>query len=176
MTEAIGKAKNQRELRQALRACSGHFMAAGLFSAAINILYLASPIYMLQVYDRVLSSSSVPTLLMLTLALVIALLAMALLDNVRARILIRVGIRLDRLLGRRVMSARVREAISLPASARGQPLRDFDSFRQFITGSGVYALFDAPWAPIFILVIALLHPVLGLLALVFAAILLCLAV
>jgi len=176
MTDGIGKARNRSELGQALHACSGYFVAAGLFSAAINILYLASPLYMLQVYDRVLSSSSVPTLLMLTLALVIALLAMAMLDNIRARILIRVGIRLDRLLARRVMSAMVREANSLQGSARGQPLRDFDSFRQFITGSGVYTLFDAPWAPIFILVIALLHPVLGLCALVFAAVLLCLAV
>src|SRR5205809_6526969 len=105
MTDVIGKAKNQRELRHALRACSGHFTAAGLFSAAINILYLASPIYMLQVYDRVLSSSSMPTLLMLTLALVIALLAMAMLDNIRSRVLIRVGMRLDRLLSRRVLGA-----------------------------------------------------------------------
>src|SRR6266481_6971131 len=120
--------KKFSELRQAIAACRGYFWAAGLFSAAINILYLASPLYMLQVYDRVLSSGSVPTLLMLTLALVIALLAMAMLDNIRARILIRVGIRLDRLLARRVMSAMVREANSLQGSARGQPLRDFDSF------------------------------------------------
>src|SRR5262249_42851073 len=118
----------------------------------------------------------VPTLLMLTLALLIALLAMAMLDNIRARILIRVGIRLDRLLARRVMGAMVREANSPQGSARGQPLSDFDSFRQFITGSGGYTLLNAPWARIFILVIALLHPVLGLCALVFAAILLCLAV
>src|SRR6266481_1202963 len=147
MTDGIGRARNRSELGQALHACSGYFVAAGLFSAAINILYLASPLYMLQVYDRVLSSSSVATLVMLTLALLLALLTMAALDNIRARILIRAGIRLDRLLAGRVMTAMVRHANALRGSAQGQPLRDLDTFRQFITSNGIHVLFDAPWAP-----------------------------
>src|SRR6476659_523487 len=103
----------QRDFLAALRACGPHFASAALFSFGINVLYLASPLYMLQVYDRVLSSSSVPTLLMLSLALIVALLAMAALDDIRARILIRAGIRLDRLLAGRVMAAMVKEANSL---------------------------------------------------------------
>lgn len=163
------------ELREALGSCRSYFWPVGLFSAAINILCLASPLYMLQVYDRVISSGSVPTLLMLTVALLIALGAMAALDGVRAHVLIRVGLRLDRLLSGRVMAALVKQTNAIPGAGRGQALRDFDSFRQFITGSSVYALCDAPWAPIYIAVIALLHPALGLLALGCALILLALA-
>ena len=163
------------ELRQALGACRGYFWSVGLFSAAINVLYLASPLYMLQVYDRVVSSASVPTLLMLTVALLIALGAMAALDGVRARILIRAGLRLDRLLSGRVMAALVKQTNAVPGAGRSQALRDFDGFRQFITGNSLYTLCDAPWAPIYIAVIALLHPLLGLLALGCALILLALA-
>jgi ATP-binding cassette subfamily C protein len=163
------------ELRQALRACSPYFLSTALFSAAINILYLASPLYMLQVYDRVVTSGSTSTLIMLTLALMIALLAMAVLDQIRARILIRAGPRLDRLLSSRIMEALVRQANAIPGTGRSQTLRDLDTFRQFITGSGIYMLFDTPWAPIYILVLALLNPLLGLLALIFALVLLALA-
>jgi len=168
-------ARKFSELRQALGACRGYFWSVGLFSAAINVLYLASPLYMLQVYDRVVSSGSVPTLLMLTVALLIALSAMAALDWVRARILIRAGLRFDRLLSSRVMAAVVKQANATPGTSRSQALRDFDTFRQFITGNALYALCDAPWAPIYIVVITLLHPLLGALALGCALILLVLA-
>jgi PrtD family type I secretion system ABC transporter len=171
----MAHSKTYSELRRALGACRGYFWAVGLFSAAINVLYLASPLYMLQVYDRVVSSGSMPTLVMLTVVLLLALGAMAALDHVRARILIRVGLRLDRLLSSRVMAAIVKQANTVPGAGRGQALRDFDSFRQFITGNALYTLCDTPWAPIYIAVIALLHPVLGLLALCFALILLGLA-
>lgn len=163
------------ELRQAVRACSSHFLPAALFSAGVNILYLASPIYMLQVYDRVVPSGSVSTLVMLTLALLLALGVMAALDFVRAQILIRAGVRLDRVLSERVMAAMVRQANAAPGAGRSQTLRDLDTFRQFITGNSFYALFDAPWAPLYIAVIALLHPLLGGVALAFAVILLSLA-
>src|SRR5258708_5089911 len=172
---AMTNARKFSELRQALGACRGYFWSVGLFSAAINILYLASPLYMLQVYDRVVSSGSVPTLIMLTLALLIALGAMAALDGVRARILIRAGLRFDRLWSGRVMAAVVRQANAVPGASRSQALRDFDTFRQFITGNALYALCDAPWAPFYIAVITLLHPLLGALALGFALILLALA-
>jgi ATP-binding cassette, subfamily C, bacterial len=167
--------RQYNELRRALGSCHSYFWAVGLFSAAINILYLASPLYMLQVYDRVVSSASVPTLLMLTLALLIALGTMAALDGLRARILIRAGLRLDRLLSGRIVAALVKQANAVPGAGRAQELRDFDSFRQFITGGSIYALCDAPWAPIYIAVIALLHPALGLLAFGCALILLALA-
>jgi ATP-binding cassette subfamily C protein len=163
------------EMRRAVRACYPYFIPAALFSAGVNILYLASPIYLLQVYDRVVSSGSVPTLVMLTVALVIALLAMAGLDHARARVLVRAGLRLDRLLSARVMAAMVRQVNTLPSAAKSQGLRDLDTARQFLTGSSFYALFDAPWAPLYIAVMALLHPLLGALGLAFALILLALA-
>jgi ATP-binding cassette subfamily C protein len=166
---------NLSELRRAVRGCGSYFLPAAVFSAGVNILYLASPIYMLQVYDRVVSSGSVPTLVMLTLALLLALLVMAALDCLRAQILIRAGVRLDRVLSERVMAAMVRQANAAPGAGRSQALRDLDTFRQFVTSSSFYALFDAPWAPLYIALIALLHPLLGGLALAFAVILLGLA-
>src|SRR5215510_3611777 len=93
------------EVRDVLRTCRSYFLSVGIFSLAINLLYLASPLYMLQVYDRVISSSSVVTLVMLTIALIVSLAALAALDVVRARVLTRASIRLDRLLAGRVVTA-----------------------------------------------------------------------
>jgi ATP-binding cassette, subfamily C, bacterial len=135
-----------------------------MFSLAINLLYLAGPLYMLQVYDRVISSASEVTLVMLTIALLIAFLALAGLDAVRARVLTRASIRLDQKIAARVMTAIINRSASF-GGARSQLLRDFDTFRQFITGMGVHAVFDLPWAPIYIAVIFVLHPALGAFAL-----------
>ena len=148
------------ELRRLLRESRGYFVTAAVFSLAINLLYLASPLYMLQVYDRVISSASEITLVMLTIALLLALLALAGLDAVRARVLTRASIRLDRLIAGRVITA-IFDRASASGGARSQLLRDFDTFRQFITGAGIHAVFDLPWAPIYILVIFALHPLLG---------------
>jgi ABC-type protease/lipase transport system fused ATPase/permease subunit len=156
--------KKSDEIRRVLQACRGYFVTAGAFSLGINLLYLAAPLYMLQVYDRVISSASEVTLVMLTLALLMALLALAGLDAVRARVLTRASIRLDRLLAGRIMSAIIEGSQNL-GGARSQLLRDFDTFRQFITGMGIHAIFDMPWAPIYIAVIFLLHPLLGAFAL-----------
>src|SRR5215510_6743623 len=114
----MAQLKTENELWGVVRGCSSYFLPTALFSAGINVLYLASPIYMLQVYDRVVPSGSVPTLVMLTLALVLALGVMAALDFVRAQILIRAGVRLDRLLSGRVMAAMVRQANVAPGVGR----------------------------------------------------------
>src|SRR5213080_536227 len=156
--------KKTDELRRVIESCRTYFVTAGAFSLAINLLYLAAPLYMLQVYDRVISSSSEVTLVMLTFALIMALLALAGLDAVRARVLTRASIRLDRLLAGRIMSAIIDGAQNL-GGARSQLLRDFDTFRQFVTGMGIHAIFDLPWAPIYIAVIFVLHPFLGAFAL-----------
>jgi len=156
--------KRPDEFRQALQACQSYFVTAATFSLAINLLYLAGPLYMLQVYDRVISSASEITLLMLTLALLLAFMALAGLDAVRARVLTRTSIRLDRKIAPRVMTAIIDHSARL-GGARSQLLRDFDTFRQFITGSGIHAVFDLPWAPIYIAVIFALHPFLGAFAL-----------
>ncbi|TAJ35850.1 MAG: type I secretion system permease/ATPase [Reyranella sp.] len=156
--------KRPVELPRMLRTCSGYFMTALMFSLAINLLYLAGPLYMMQVYDRVISSASETTLVMLTLALLMAYVVLASLDSVRARVLTRAGVRLDQRIAARIMKAIIhRPAAS--GGARSQLLRDFDTFRQFITGTGIHAIFDLPWAPIYIAVIFMLHPVLGAFAL-----------
>ncbi|HWE71837.1 MAG TPA: type I secretion system permease/ATPase [Stellaceae bacterium] len=157
-----------------LKACRRYFVTVAIFSLAINLLYLATPLYMLQMYDRVVPSSSIITLVMLTAVLLVALLALAVLDIVRSGILSRAGVRLDRLLGARIVTAVIDNA-SVAGGARSQPLRDADTFRQFITGAGIHAVFDLPWAPIYIAVIFLLHPLLGGFALACAFILLALA-
>ncbi|HEY3916643.1 MAG TPA: type I secretion system permease/ATPase [Stellaceae bacterium] len=157
-----------------LQACRSYFVTVAIFSLAINLLYLTTPLYMLQMYDRVVPSGSIVTLVMLTIALLIALLALAVLDVVRAQVLGRAGIRLDRLMAARVMAA----VIDNPAAAggaRSQPLRDSDTFRQFVTGPGIHAVFDLPWGPIYIAVIFMLHPLLGGFALACAFILLAMA-
>jgi ATP-binding cassette, subfamily C, bacterial len=167
--QAPGKAADAR----ILGAARGYFLAAGLFSLAINLLYLAGPLYMLQVYDRVISSGSVPTLVMLSLALLIAYGALAALDVVRGRILARAGLRLDAMLANRVVAATLAQGVG--GAARSQPLRDLDTVRQFVTGQGINALFDLPWAPIYIAVIFMLHPALGAFALASVVVLIAMA-
>lgn len=148
------------ELAQALRSCQRYFTTAGLFSLGINLLYLAAPLYMLQVYDRVITSASKTTLVMLTIALLIAFVTLAGLDMVRARVLGRAGVRLDRLLGARVLAATFGQA-SRGDGVGSQTLRDFDSVRLFFSGTGINALFDLPWTPVYVVVIFMLHPMLG---------------
>ncbi len=147
-----------------LRASGGYFGTAGAFSLAINLLYLAGPLYMLQVYDRVVPSSSTVTLVMLTLALLLAYLSLAGLDAMRARVLTRASLRLDSRIAPHILT----EIIDHPVwagGARSQLLRDFDAFRQFISGAGIHAIFDLPWAPVYIAVIFMLHWSLGAFAL-----------
>jgi PrtD family type I secretion system ABC transporter len=166
---------HSEELAAVLRSCRRYFTNAGFFSLGINLLYLAAPLYMLQVYDRVLSSASRATLVMLTIGLFIALMALAGLDVVRARILSRAGVRLDAMLAGRVVAATVDNAAK-GGSVGSQSLRDFDKFRQFLSGGGVNAFFDMPWAPIYVVVIFLLHPLLGAFALVSVMLLIAAAV
>ncbi|TKV80547.1 type I secretion system permease/ATPase [Bradyrhizobium elkanii] len=156
--------KRPDELRRLLQTCQGYFATAGIFSLAINLLYLAGPLYMLQIYDRVISSASETTLLMLTIALVLAFMALAGLDAVRARVLTRASVRLDQKVAARVMTAIIDRSANA-GGARSQLVRDLDTFRQFITGPGINAVFDLPWAPIYIAVILVLHPFLGAFAL-----------
>lgn len=162
------------EVHEILWACRSYFVNVGIFSLAINLLYLATPLYMLQVYDRVVPSASVVTLVMLTIALLAALFALAALDVIRTAILARVGVRLDRLLAARVVTAVIDAAASF-GGARSQLLRDFDTFRQYVAGAGINAIFDLPWAPIYIVVIFMLHPILGAFALGCTVVLLAMA-
>jgi ATP-binding cassette subfamily C protein len=163
------------EIRRVVHACRSYFLTALAFSLAINLLYLAAPLYMLQIYDRVISSASNVTLVMLTLVLLVALSALAGLDVVRARSLTRAGIRVDRLLGGRIVSATIEGAERSGGASRSQALRDFDNVRQFVTGAGIHAIFDMPWAPLYIGVIFMLHPLLGAFAFACAVLLIAMA-
>ena len=149
------------EFRQALKSAMPALLAAGIFSGAINLLYLGSPLYLMQVYNRVLVSGSMPTLVMLTLALALALLAMAALDSIRARILVRGAMRMDRLLATRLLGALIDRGVMANGAMGAQALRDFDQFRMVMSGTSVHVLFDAPWTPLYLGLLFIIHPLLG---------------
>lgn len=150
------------ELAEALRSVRAYFGAAALFSAAINLLLLVPIIYMLQVYDRVLSSGSVSTLSMLSVLMVCLLIAMGGFDWVRSRIMIAASNRLESILRGRVADATFKRALlSGGMVSNSQPLNDLAQLRQYLTGPGLFAFFDTPWIPIYILVMFLFHPWFG---------------
>ncbi|MBZ9566139.1 type I secretion system permease/ATPase [Modicisalibacter tunisiensis] len=164
------------DLQRALKACRGSFVTVGFFSMFINLLMLVPPLYMLQVYDRVIASRSEDTLFMLTLVVVFLFAVMGLLELVRSRILIRVGNRLDTLVNERLYSAMFRRSVLTQGQQTAQPLSDLTNLRQFLTGNGLFAFFDAPWVPIYLAVLYLFHPWLGAFATVAGIILLSLAI
>ncbi|MFN3859395.1 MAG: type I secretion system permease/ATPase [Caulobacter sp.] len=150
-------------LETAFKACRRHLMAAAVFSALVNLLYLAPSIYMLQVYDRVVPTQGELTLVFLTIVIAFALATLAALESVRSRLLIRAGLRLDRLLASDILSRLM--AQSRPANT-GQAMREFDSLRQAISGPAALAFMDAPWTPIFVIVAFIIHPFLGILTII----------
>jgi ATP-binding cassette subfamily C exporter for protease/lipase/ATP-binding cassette subfamily C protein EexD len=173
--DAVSPLRRTGDVRRALAALWLHFLWAGLFSSAINLLYLSSPLYLMQVYNRVLLNENISTLVLLTLILAIALLTMAGLDAVRAWILIRCGIRLDMDLSARVFQALVVRSAERGAPRGAQQLRNLDQFRTFVTGPGIYFAFDLPWIPIYLLLLFFIHPLLGIVATIGAILLLALA-
>src|SRR6266704_1679116 len=164
LDDSVVPRRRTDDVRQALIALWPHFLWAGLFSRAINLLYLSSPLYLMQVYNRVLLNENVSTLVLLTLILAIALLTMAALDAARSCVLIRCGIRLDRQLAARVFEAVVVRSAQRGASRGAQQLRNLDQFRTFGTGRGLYFAFDLPWIPIYLLLLFFIHPLLGTVA------------
>jgi PrtD family type I secretion system ABC transporter len=164
------------ELGAVLATCRGTFLMAALFSSVINLLMMVPSLYMMQVYDRVLHSHSQATLFMLTLIAVALQGTMSLLEVIRSRILVRIGGRLDQKLGERVLASQFKGSLQRLPCNPGQAIRDFDTVRQFLTGPGIFAFFDAPWIPIFLAVIFLLHPLLGYFALAGGVVLLVLAI
>jgi ATP-binding cassette, subfamily C, type I secretion system permease/ATPase len=152
-------------VRGALAECKRAFWSVAAFSAVVNLLMLAGPLYMLQVYDRVLSSRSVPTLVALSLFLVVAFAFQGALDIVRTRVVIRSALLLDEHLGTTVHRAVMRVALHTRRAAEAvQPVRDLDQIRAFLTGAGPIAIVDLPWMPVFLILCFLVHPLLGTLA------------
>jgi len=155
-------------------ACRRHLLVAAVFSLGLNLLYLAVPIYSLQVYDRILPSGSESTLYLLTLAAAVALAVLAALDALRARVLARAGVRLERQLASRVLDVSIERSLALGPAERGQGLRDLEALRQSLSGQVVLAVFDAPWIPIYLAVLFMIHWLLGVFALLCGAVLLAL--
>ena len=158
-------------LADALRQCGPHFKAAAIFSLLINVLYLAPTLYMLQVYDRVVPTGGKTTLLFVTLALALALLALSGLDLVRNRLLIRASERVDALLAPRILE----QMMASDTAQTTQAMRDFDFIRTTIGTPVIAAMFDAPWTSVFLLVAFMLHFWIGIMAIVAAVLLVTLA-
>ena len=167
---------DENSLQAALKACKGSFISVGIFSFFVNALMLVPTFYMLQVYGRVMTSGSIPTLVMLTIIMTLLVATMGALELVRSRIMVRVSTKLDVLLSRSVYRASFKRALdSGGMDASAQPLNDLTGLRQFMTGNGLFAFFDAPWLPIYIAVMFMFHPWYGWVAIGSAIILLILA-
>ncbi|CCG40537.1 type I secretion system permease/ATPase [Magnetospirillum molischianum] len=164
--------KKYKKVQEALKACADGFFMVGAFSFFINMFALAVPIYSMQVYNKVLPSGSLETLIVLTVLVVVLLAASAGLEVVRSRILVRISHRVDTQLSDVVVRAIFATVVTAPREGAVQGMRDFDTVRQFFSGQALLVFFDLPWSPLLIGVIFLLHPLLGALALFGAVILL----
>jgi PrtD family type I secretion system ABC transporter len=152
------------EISSVIRASRGAFLSTLVFSCVVNILMLTGPLFMLQVYDRVLGSGSVPTLVAL-IGIVIALYAYyGFLEFLRARILVRIGRRVEESLRSRVFDAMAEHALRRTPGVGGQPVTDLATIRQFLSGQGPFAFLDMPWVPFYLYVIFRMHWMLGIAA------------
>jgi ATP-binding cassette subfamily C exporter for protease/lipase len=156
------------DLTRALWTFRREFVTVGVFSMIVNLLMLSPTIYMLQVYDRVLSSRSEVTLIAVSLLTFGFFCTMAFAEWGRSRILVRAGVRFDDLLSTRVFNASFEAYLDQGGASPARAFGDLTNIRQFLTGNGIFAFFDAPWTPIYMAVLFFLHPMLGALGIVFA--------
>ena len=174
---AVAPGVRRSELGEALRACRTAFIGVGVMSCMINLLYLTGSLFMLEVYDRVLPSRSVPTLVGLIILAGGLYIAQGVLDLIRGRILGRIGTSLDETLNARVFDIVVRLPLTVGGRNEGlQPLRDLDNVRGFLGGMGPGAFFDLPWLPFYLAICFAFHVLIGVTALVGAIILVTLTV
>lgn len=166
----------KNEIVEVLQSFKSAFRTVGVFSAVINMLMLLPSLYMLQVYDRVLMSQNKMTLLMITLMTVVGFLIMASLELIRSFILVRVGAQLDNKMNRRIYTAAFEQNLKNSGGNAGQALNDLTTIRQFLTGNGLFAFFDAPWFPIYLIVIFIFDVWLGVFALVGIVVMVALAI
>lgn len=167
----INKKPNFPELQGALTELKRHFVSAGIFSMFINLLMLVPTLYMLQIYDRVLNSRNETTLWVLTILMLSMYALLSGLEFVRSRLLVRAGILLEEKLNSRVFTAAFEANLRKAGGNPGSALVDLTNLRQFLTGNGLFAFFDAPWAPIYLAVCFFLHPLIGWFSVVGALIL-----
>ena len=166
----LASAPRRSELAAALAACKSAFVSIAVFSGMSDLLMLTGSFFMLETYDRVLPSRSVPTLLGLCFLAATLFVAMGVLDLIRGRILVRIGASLDESLSTRVYETIVQLPLKAGNRSDGlQPLRDLDNIRAFLSGMGPIAFCDLPWLPLYLAVVFLFHPLLGWLAVMGAA-------
>ena len=149
---------NRNELTRTLWGFRREFMAAGIFSMVANLLMLTPTIYMLQVYDRVMVSQSTTTLVVVSIITLFFFGVLTFSEWCRSRLLVRSGVRLDELLSKRLFFASYEAYLNPSVSNPTRSFNDLTEVRQFLTGNGIFAFFDAPWAPIYIAVLFMLHP------------------
>ena len=159
---------HSRVLLDTLAAHRGAFLQAGALSLGINLLMLTPTLYMLQVYDRVLISHNELTLLVMSVITLALFALMAIAEAWRSRLLVRISDAIEARLGEPVFLACFASSLNAFSGPPGRPLGDLTQVRQFLTGPAVFAFFDAPWTPVYIGVLYMLHPALGLCALLFA--------
>ncbi len=160
------------ELATALAACKSALIGIAVFSGMSNVLMLTGAFFMLEIYDRVLPSRSVPTLVALTVLAITLFIAMGVLDFIRGRILVRIGASLDEQLSGRVYDTLVRIPLKTGSRSDGlQPLRDLDNIRSFLSGMGPIAFCDLPWIPLYLIICFMFHPLIGFTALFGAVVL-----
>ncbi len=152
------------DVKAALRSCQQHFAFAFGFESFVSILLLAYPIYMIQVFDRVISSKSWETLVALLVGLTVAVCAKGVFQWVRGTLLVRASARIERRLADRLFEVVMRRAANGTGPANAQLVRDLDSYRQFVTGKGALAAMDVPWAFLFLGVMVAIDPMIGLVA------------
>lgn len=168
--KSLAHEARHNEIARVLLGYRRVFFTVMAFTVIMNLLMLMPPLYMMQVYDRVLTSGNVVTLIMLTVLLVGTLAMEGALDRVRSMLLIKLSQRLDAEMNGRVYQAAFAQNLKDTGVNAGQALADLTTIRQFVTGNGLFAFLDAPWFPIYLLVIFLFSPWLGLYALITAGI------
>lgn len=161
---------NRNELSRTLWEFRHEFVVAGVFSMIANLLMLTPTVYMLQVYDRVMLSQSTGTLMAVSLITLFFFGVLTFAEWSRSKLLVRSGVRMDELLSKRLFHASYEAYLNPEVKNPSRAFNDLTEVRQFLTGNGIFAFFDAPWAPIYIAVLFMLHPWLGVMAIGFAAI------
>lgn len=172
---ALAPVKLRNEVATQLLSHKKLWLSVLLFSCLINILMLTGSIFMMQIYDRVLTSGSVPTLIALSGIVLVLYLYYGFMENIRVRLMLRKGRAFEESLRNRVFDVVATLALKKVASTGGQPMQDMGTIRQFFSGQGPMAFLDMPWVPIYLGVVFLLHPVLGIAGLIAAIVIYCLA-
>jgi len=151
-------------MKEFITKWSKYFIFTGIFSFFINLLYLTFPIYMLAIYDRVLQSYSMPTLMTLTVGACFALCVLGVLDFIRSRLLVQAGVDMDDAYNARILTEMVIDRTRIKQAGYFQGLTDLNRLRNYFAGNAIFSFFDMPWVPIYLIIIYFLHPMMGLVA------------